>query len=129
MPFSKSIENCIAFDKWTYQTLVYHDKKQKTTPYTDYLVYFLVDIILYNNIQLYLILTNKRKGFTVKRYTYQRSIAFDLEMADKIKDIEKLFGLKFSEIVRECVEYDLPRLKQRHIKAKQRGQGRYRIVS
>lgn len=62
----------------------------------------------------------------MKRYTYQRSVAFDPEMVDKIKDIQKQLGLKFSEIVRECVEHELPKLKQRHIKAKNRGQGRYR---
>ena len=36
------------------------------------------------------------------------------------------FGFKFAGVVRECVEVELPKLIQRHTKAKQRGQRRYR---
>lgn len=64
----------------------------------------------------------------MKRFTYQRSIAFDPDTVEKINNIEERFGLKFSEIVRECVKFDLPRLIDRHDKAKKRGQGRYKKV-
>ena len=62
----------------------------------------------------------------MKRFTHNQSIAFDPETVDKIHNLKERFGLKFSEVVRECVENDLPRLINRHTQAKKRGQGRYR---
>ena len=62
----------------------------------------------------------------MKRYTHKQCVAFEPEMYDKINDLKKRFGLKFSEVVRECIENDLPKLIQRHTQAKRRGTGRYR---
>lgn len=62
----------------------------------------------------------------MERYTHKQSIAFEPDMVDKIDDLKDRFGLKFSEVVRECIEFDLPRLINRHTQAKKRGQGRYR---
>ena len=62
----------------------------------------------------------------MKRYTHKQCIAFEPETADKIDALKQRFGLKFSEVVRECVESDLPRLIRRHTQAKQQGRGRYR---
>jgi hypothetical protein len=64
----------------------------------------------------------------MKRYIHKQCVAFEPEMADKILALKDRFGLKFAEVVRECVEYDLPRLINRHSKAKSRGTGRYRNI-
>ena len=62
----------------------------------------------------------------MKRYTHKQCINFEPEMADKILELKSRFGLKFAEVVRDCVESDLPRLINRHTQAKRRGRGRYR---
>ena len=62
----------------------------------------------------------------MKKYTHLQSIAFDPETYDRIRDLKARFGLNFSEVVRECVEFDLTKLINRHTQAKKRGQGRYR---
>ena len=54
------------------------------------------------------------------------SVSFDPETVKRIKALKPRFGLKFTEVVRECVESDLPRLIQRHKNARQRKQERYR---
>ena len=53
----------------------------------------------------------------MKRFTERIGVAFEPEMADKIKALKDRFGLKFGEVVRECVEHELQRLIQRHTKA------------
>ena len=45
-----------------------------------------------------------------KRFTERIGVAFEPEMADKIKALRERFGLKFGEVVRECVEHELPKL-------------------
>ena len=61
-----------------------------------------------------------------KRFTERIGVAFEPEMADKIKALNDRFGLKFGEVVRECVEHELPKLISRHAQRQKRGQGRYK---
>lgn len=65
----------------------------------------------------------------MEKYTHRLSVAFDPETSDKIRDLKERFGLKFSDVVRECVDFDLPRLINRHTQAKRRGQGRYKYLN
>ena len=60
------------------------------------------------------------------KLTHLFSISLDLETSDKIRDVSERFGLKFSEICRECIINDLPKLIDRHAKAQKRGLGRYK---
>ena len=62
----------------------------------------------------------------MKRFTERIGVAFEPEMADKIKGLKDRFGLTFGEVVRECVEHELPKLIQRHAQRQKRGQGRYK---
>ena len=62
----------------------------------------------------------------MKRFTERIGVAFEPEMADKIKALKDRFGLKFGEVVRECVQHELPKLIQRHSQRQKRGQGRYK---
>lgn len=51
-----------------------------------------------------------------ERLTVQQTIYFTESMAEKIQaEVERL-GVSFSEIVRDCVENDLPRLRERNRK-------------
>lgn len=49
-----------------------------------------------------------------------RSVNFDKELHDKIKDAAKRFNVSFGTIVRECCENDLPKLIDRENKRTKR---------
>ena len=51
-----------------------------------------------------------------ERLTVKKPIAFAPSSADKIEDAAKRLKVSFAEIVRECVDVELPRLVQREIK-------------
>ena len=51
-----------------------------------------------------------------ERMTVQRSLSFPESLADKIQEEAKRLNTTFSEIVRECVINDLPRLRERERK-------------
>ena len=65
----------------------------------------------------------------MKRLTHRLTISFDPETVDKIRDLKGRFGMGCSDVIRECVEFDLPKLINRHTQAKKRGQGRYKYLN
>ncbi len=54
------------------------------------------------------------------RLKVKQNIAFTEKMADAIKDIATQEDVSFADVVRECVENDLPRLRERLKKRKAR---------
>ena len=62
----------------------------------------------------------------MKKLTHRLTISFEPKTVDKISNLKKRFGMGYSDVIRECVEFDLPKLIKRHDKAKKRGHGRYR---
>lgn len=63
----------------------------------------------------------------MKKLTHRLSVSLDPETTDKIYALKERFGLGYSDVIRECIQSDLPKLIQRHTQAKRRGQGRYKI--
>lgn len=55
-----------------------------------------------------------------ERLTHQRCISFTEKTAQKIEEIATRLGVNFGDIVRECVENDLPKLI-----ARERGRRKY----
>ena len=55
-----------------------------------------------------------------QRLRVKQNIAFTEKMADTIKDIATQEEVSFADVVRECVENDLPRLRERLKKRKTR---------
>ena len=51
-----------------------------------------------------------------ERLTKQASVYLPESLSEKIKAEAKRLGVSFSEIVRDCVENDLPRLRERNRK-------------
>ena len=51
-----------------------------------------------------------------ERLTIQKAIGFPESLAEKVEAEAKRLNASFSEIVRECVEKELPRLKERERK-------------
>ena len=47
------------------------------------------------------------------RYTAKTNIAFTEKQADDIRKLAALEKVSIADIVRECVEHELPRLKER----------------
>ena len=58
-------------------------------------------------------LTNTSRKRTIK---CQKSISFSENMAEKIREESQRFDVSFADIVRECVEVELPKLKDRYRK-------------
>ena len=52
----------------------------------------------------------------VKRYTIKTSFTITSEMQGKLEAVSKRFNLPVSQIIRECIESDLPRLIERYKK-------------
>lgn len=50
-----------------------------------------------------------------------KTILFTEEMADKIQHEADRLKVRFSAVVRDCVENDLPKFRERHKKRKIRG--------
>ena len=48
-----------------------------------------------------------------ERLNVQKSISFTENMAEKIQEESKRLDVSFADIVRECVEIELPKLKDR----------------
>lgn len=48
-----------------------------------------------------------------ERLSVQKSISFTENMAEKIQKESKRLDVSFADIVRECVEVELPKLKDR----------------
>lgn len=65
----------------------------------------------------------------MKKLTHRLTISFEPETVDKIRDLKERFGMGCSDVIRECVEFDLPKLINRHTQAKKRGQGRYKYLN
>ena len=64
-----------------------------------------------------------------ERLSIQKPIGFTESMAEKIETVADHPDVSFSEIVRACVEYDLPRLRERERKrVKKRKQPRKVIL-
>ncbi|MDE2674715.1 MAG: hypothetical protein OXH65_06360 [Paracoccaceae bacterium] len=56
------------------------------------------------------------------RLTQQKSISFTEDMMDKIQTTADTLNVSFQDIVRECVEIELPKLIDRERKRTKRGQ-------
>ena len=48
-----------------------------------------------------------------ERLSVQKSISFTENMVEKIREESKRLDVSFADIVRECVEIELPKLKDR----------------
>ena len=48
-----------------------------------------------------------------ERLSVQKSISFTENMAEKIREESQRLDVSFADIVRECVEVELPKLKDR----------------
>ena len=59
-----------------------------------------------------------------ERFEVQKSIGFTEDLADKIETAAEKLNTNFSEIVRECVINDLPKLIDRETKAMKTRKGR-----
>ena len=53
-----------------------------------------------------------------QKYEVQKSIGFTEDLVDKIETVAEKLNSNFSEIVRECVINDLPKLIDRETKAR-----------
>jgi len=58
-----------------------------------------------------------------EKHTFAKTINFTPAMAEQIQQSADNFNVSFAEIVRECIEKELPRLISRENKIKQNQQG------
>ena len=57
-----------------------------------------------------------------QRLTIHKNISFNGQTADKIQTIAEQLNVSFQDIVRECVDIELPKLTQRELRRTKRGQ-------
>ena len=57
-----------------------------------------------------------------QRLTIHKNISFNGQTADKIQTIADQLNVSFQDIVRECIDIELPRLIDRENKRTKRGQ-------
>ncbi len=57
-----------------------------------------------------------------QRLTHHKNISFNGQTADKIQTLADQLNVSFQDIVRECVEVELPKLTQRELRRTKRGQ-------
>ena len=57
-----------------------------------------------------------------QRLTIHKNISFTRQNADKIQTLAEQLNVSFQDIVRECVEIELPKLTQRELRRTKRGQ-------
>lgn len=57
-----------------------------------------------------------------QRLTIQKHISFTEKMAEDIQALADKLDVHFADIVRDCVQNDLPKMKERIRKRKTRGQ-------
>ena len=55
-----------------------------------------------------------------ERFTVSKTVSMTPKMADAIQDAANEFNVSFADVVRGCIETDLPKLIERHRKRKQR---------